>query len=98
MSSSASTLFVLVGGVGAWSASPRSPAVVAVGQLKVESNRQVVQHLDGGVVTEIMVKDGDTAAGETLLKLDDKLLAAELAITEGQLFEVSPAAPGWRRS
>ena len=83
-------LLVLVGGLGAWSAfASIAGAVVAIGQLKVESNRQVVQHLDGGVVAEIMVKEGDVvAAGDTMLKLDDKLLSAELAINEGQLYEI----------
>ncbi|MGB0853433.1 MAG: HlyD family type I secretion periplasmic adaptor subunit [Pikeienuella sp.] len=84
------TLVVLVGGVGAWSAfASITGAVVAIGKLKVESNRQVVQHLDGGVVKEIRVKEGDVvAAGEPLLRLDDKLLQAELTIVEDQLHEI----------
>lgn len=83
-------LVVLVGGVGVWSAfASIAGAVVAMGQLKVESNRQVVQHLDGGVVKEILVKEGDVVkAGEVLLRLDDKLMAGELAIAEGQLYEI----------
>ena len=84
------TLFVLVFGIGAWSAfASISGAIVASGKLKVESERQVVQHPEGGVVAEILVKEGDTVeAGEVLIKLDDKLLAAELTITEGQLYEI----------
>lgn len=84
------TLMVLIGGVGAWSAfASISGAVVAIGKLKVESNRQVVQHLDGGVVKEILVKEGDVVeAGEVLLRLDDKLLQAELTIVEDQLHEI----------
>lgn len=83
-------LVVLVGGVGVWSAfASIAGAVVAMGQLKVESNRQVVQHLDGGVVKEILVKEGDVVeAGEVLVRLDDKLMAGELAIAEGQLYEI----------
>ncbi len=83
-------LVVLVGGVGVWSAfASIAGAVVAMGQLKVESNRQVVQHLDGGVVKEILVKEGDVVeAGEVLLRLDDKLMVGELAIAEGQLYEI----------
>lgn len=81
---------VLVGGVGIWSAfASIAGAVVAMGQLKVESNRQVVQHPDGGVVKEILVKEGDVVeAGEVLVRLDDKLMAGELAIAEGQLYEI----------
>ncbi|MEM7545812.1 MAG: HlyD family type I secretion periplasmic adaptor subunit [Pseudomonadota bacterium] len=84
------TLVVLVFGVGAWSAfASIAGAVVSSGKLKVESERQVVQHPEGGVVKEILVKEGDTVeAGEPLIRLDDKLLAADLAIAEGQLFEI----------
>ena len=83
-------LLVLVGGVGVWSAfASIAGAVVAMGQLKVESNRQVVQHPDGGVVKEILVKEGDVVeAGEVMIRLDDKLMAAELSIAEGQLYEI----------
>lgn len=83
-------LVVLVGGVGVWSAfASIAGAVVAMGQLKVESNRQVVQHLDGGVVKEILVKEGDVVeAGDVMVRLDDKLMVGELAIAEGQLYEI----------
>ena len=86
----ATALVVLVGGVGVWSAfASIAGAVVATGQLKVESNRQVVQHLDGGVVKEILVKEGDVVeAGQVLVRLDDKLMAGELSIAEGQLYEI----------
>lgn len=84
------TLVVLVGGIGGWSAlASISGAIVAPAKLKVESERQVVQHPEGGVVAEILVKEGDTvAAGAPLIRLDDKLLAAELAIAESQLYEL----------
>jgi HlyD family secretion protein len=84
------TLALLVGGFGAWSVSTTiSGAVVAAGQVEVDRDRQVVQHPDGGVVAEILVRDGDrVAAGTPLLRLDGTLLAAELAIVEGQLHEL----------
>lgn len=84
------TLVVLVFGIGAWSAfASIAGAVVAQAKLKVESERQVVQHPEGGVVKEILVTEGDTvAAGEPLVRLDDKLISGELAIAEGQLFEI----------
>lgn len=63
-------------------------AIVAPGQIQVESNRQVVQHPDGGVVAAIAVTEGQQVrAGDLLLALDGSLLASELAIVEGQLFE-----------
>ena len=84
------TLVVLVFGVGAWSAvASITGAIVAPSKLKVESERQVVQHPEGGVVAEILVKEGARVeAGEILIRLDDKLIRAELNITEGQLYEI----------
>ena len=83
-------LLVLVGGFGAWSVfTTLSGAVIAPGQLEVEQNRQVVQHPDGGVVEAILVKEGQlVAAGDPLIKLDGGLLGSELAIVEGQYFEL----------
>ncbi len=84
------TLAVLLGGFGFWSVGTTiSGAVVASGQIEVESHRQVVQHPDGGVVESIAVKEGDTVkAGDLLIKLDGATLRSELAIVEGQLFEI----------
>lgn len=84
------TLVLLVGGFGLWATMSRiAGAVVAPGQVEVEQNRQVVQHPDGGVVAEILVKDGDlVAAGTPLIRLDGTLLQSELTIVEGQFFEI----------
>lgn len=84
------SLFVLVFGLGGWSAfASISGAVVASGRVKVETNQQVVQHADGGIVAELLVTEGDTVeAGDLLIRLDDRLLRAELAILEGQLYEI----------
>ncbi|MCW3784198.1 HlyD family type I secretion periplasmic adaptor subunit [Defluviimonas salinarum] len=83
-------LALLVGGLGLWSTQTRlAGAVVSSGVIEVTSNRQVVQHPEGGVVGEILARDGDhVAAGQTLLRFDGTLLASELAIVEGQLFEL----------
>ncbi|MDI3338345.1 HlyD family type I secretion periplasmic adaptor subunit [Defluviimonas aestuarii] len=83
-------LALLIGGFGLWSVTTEiAGAVVAGGQVEVEQNRQVVQHPDGGVVAEILVKDGDlVAAGAPLLRLDGTLLRSELTIVEGQFFEI----------
>lgn len=84
------TLVVLVGGFGGWAATAQiTGAVIASGLIEVDQNRQIVQHLDGGVVTEIMVDEGDTVAqGDLLLRLDAQDLQATLSVIEGQLFEV----------
>lgn len=83
-------LVVLVGGFGGWAVSAQiTGAVIASGLIEVDQNRQVVQHLDGGVVTEILVDEGDlVSAGQLLVRLDAQDLQASLAVVEGQLFEI----------
>lgn len=83
-------LVALVVGLGGWSAMANiAGAIVTSGMIEVESNRQVIQHPDGGVVGAILVDDGDEiAAGDVLIRLDDTLQRSELAIVEGQLFEI----------
>jgi HlyD family secretion protein len=83
-------LALLVGGVGTWSVRTKiAGAVIASGMIVVESNRQVVQHAEGGTVAEILARDGArVAAGEVLLRLDGAALAADLAKAETQLVEL----------
>jgi HlyD family secretion protein len=83
-------VLVLVGGFGTWAVLTRiSGAVIASGRIEVEQNRQVVQHPDGGVVAEILVKEGDhVALGQPLLRLDPTELASQLSIIENQLAEL----------
>ncbi|MFK7764382.1 MAG: HlyD family type I secretion periplasmic adaptor subunit [Roseobacter sp.] len=83
-------LALLVGGLGLWSTQTRlSGAVVATGVIEVETNKQVVQHPEGGVVGTIHVRNGDAVdAGQLLLKFDDTFLTTELTIVENQLFEL----------
>ncbi|SFR59737.1 HlyD family secretion protein [Yoonia tamlensis] len=84
------TLIILVGGFGTWAVFAQiTGAVVTSGQIEVDRNRQVVQHPDGGVVSEILVDEGDTvAAGDLLIRLDATELQSERAVVEGQLFEI----------
>ena len=84
------TLALLVGGFGGWSVlTDISGAIIVPGQLEVEQNRQIVQHPDGGVVAEINVVEAQAVkAGDLLIRLDGTLLQSELAIVEGQLFEM----------
>jgi len=84
------TLFVLICGFGTWAAMTQiSGAIIASGRIEVDRNRQVVQHLDGGIVARILVDEGDTVvAGEPLILLDDKLVSSEIKILEGQIFEL----------
>ncbi|MCI5040802.1 MAG: biotin/lipoyl-binding protein, partial [Donghicola eburneus] len=90
MTIGAVALAILVFGFGSWATlAELSGAVVASGRIEVDQNRQVVQHLDGGVVAEIAVDEGQMVEkDELLIRLDPTLLQSELAIIEGQLFEV----------
>lgn len=83
-------LAILVGGFGTWAATTNiSGAIVASGSIEVDQNRQIVQHPDGGVVSEILVDEGDTVTlGQPLIRLDPTLLLSEMTIIEGQLFEI----------
>ncbi|KQI67070.1 RTX toxin [Loktanella sp. 3ANDIMAR09] len=83
-------VFLLVGGFGAWAVFANlQGAVIAQGQIEVDRNRQVIQHPDGGVVERIAVDEGETvAAGDLLIELDSSNLESELAVVEGQLYEV----------
>ncbi len=70
------------GGLGYWSlTAPLNGAVVAAGVVKVEGNRRSLQHLDGGIVKEVRVKEGDVVAvDDIVVVLDDTQLRAEVKV------------------
>jgi epimerase transport system membrane fusion protein len=76
------------GGFAAWAAlAPLSGAVIASGMIKVDGTRKTVQHLEGGIVKEIRVKDGDRVAeGQTLIVLQDASVSASLDGLKMQLY------------
>lgn len=84
------TIIFLMGGIGVWSMGTQiAGAVVASGIIEVESDRQIVQHPDGGVVGSIEARDGDTVkSGDILVRFDDTFLKSELAVVEQQLMEI----------
>lgn len=71
-------LFGLVIGIGGWAAiSPIQGAVIASGQVAVDAEPQILQHLEGGVISEIYVKEGDyIEQNAQLMKLDATLITA----------------------
>ena len=82
---------VLVGGIVGWSVfASLSGAVIVTGWVAIESHNQVVEHVDGGTVKEILVRDGTAvAAGDVLLRFDDVLPRSEEAILRTQHAELT---------
>ena len=80
---------ILAGGVGGWAATTElSGALIAQGSIVVDSNVKKVQHPTGGVVGEVRVHDGDhVKAGEIVVRLDDTVTRANLAIVTKGLDE-----------
>ncbi|MBW8906312.1 MAG: biotin/lipoyl-binding protein, partial [Betaproteobacteria bacterium] len=74
-------------GLGMWAAfAPLSGAVIAPGFVKVDMNRKVVQHQEGGIVKQILVRDGDRVQhGQTLMVLEDVRVDATIDLLKGQL-------------
>lgn len=74
------------GGVGAWAATaPLDGAVVGNAVVKIEGNRKSVQHLDGGIVKELRVKEGDKVdLGDLLIVLDETQARAEYDVLTQQ--------------
>lgn len=77
----AALIAVLFGGFGTWAAlAPLARGAVASGQVVAEGHRKSVQHLEGGIVAEILVKDGDAVtAGQSLIRLDGTQAEARMA-------------------
>src|SRR6202521_4539241 len=79
--------FVL--GLGTWSTfAPLESAAIAYGTVESESSRKTIQHLEGGIIREILVADGDVVhAGQTLISLEDTKARAEVQSLQGQLWD-----------
>ena len=83
------TLLLCLGGAAAWAATVKlSGAIVATGTVVVETSVKRIQHASGGIVGEILVKDGGRVkAGDVLVKLDHTLARANLQIINQQIDE-----------
>jgi HlyD family type I secretion membrane fusion protein len=77
-----SIIITFLGVFGAWSIfAPLNGAVVANGVVKTEGNRKSIQHLDGGIVKQLFVNEGDVVkAGDVLIVLDDTQAKAEFDV------------------
>lgn len=80
---------VLVFGVfGGWAAlAPLDSAALAPGTIMVEGYRKTVQHLEGGIIKTLQVRDGDTVTkDQVLVTLDDTQLRAQLEVLRGRYY------------
>ncbi|MCG7394809.1 HlyD family type I secretion periplasmic adaptor subunit [Microvirga sp. ACRRW] len=86
-----SSALFLVGGLGGWAAvTELSGAVVAPGSIVVESHVKKVQHPTGGVVGEILARDGShVRAGDVVVRLDETIARANLAMVAKSLDELA---------
>lgn len=80
-------IVVIFGGLGGWAAlAPLSSAAMAPGFVTVENYRKTIQHLEGGIVDQILVKDGDwVEKDQVLVILNDTQFRAQLEVLWGQL-------------
>jgi HlyD family type I secretion membrane fusion protein len=67
-----------------------SGAVVTSGTVSVESSYKTLQHLDGGLVAKILVKNGDRVReGDVLVRLDDTQLKSQLGVARGRFADAA---------
>ena len=80
-------IIICFGGLFGWSSfSQIDSAISAPASILVESRRQIVQHLEGGILREILVREGDfVKQGQILFRLDDTTTKANLELTRNQL-------------
>ena len=81
------TIVIAFGGFGAWAAvASLDSAAIAEGVVVVETDRKSVQHLEGGLVKEILVRDGDKVVqDDVLVRLEDTHARAMHDIVRGEL-------------
>lgn len=84
------TLGIGLGGFLLWAGlAPLDEGVPGTGIVSVDTKRKTIQHLKGGIVEKIEVREGDRVkAGDVLLRLNDKEIKAQLDITRGQYWAV----------
>jgi len=80
-------VFVVLGG---WMAlAPLASAAVSIGMVSADLNKKTVQHLEGGIVEEILVKNGDfVKEGQILVKFQNTNASAQLDILKNQYMEM----------
>ena len=80
-----------LGGFAAWAATaPLTSAAVASGTIVVDTSRKAVQHVDGGSIGELLVREGDRVeAGQVLVRLDDLEAKSLHDLLEGRVLSLT---------
>lgn len=78
---------LFAGGMSYWSASaPLASSAIAQGQVSLETNRKTVQHLEGGIISELHVREGQNVeAGDVLLILDQTQLQSSNSLLQARI-------------
>jgi len=78
---------VFFGGFGLWAGlAPLQSGAIASGSVKVAGQRKTLQHLEGGIVEDLLVKEGDQVeAGQVLIRLSENQILAQIQLLWGQL-------------
>jgi len=81
-------IVLFFGGLTAWSVFfPFQGAVIASGVVKVSGEKKVVQHLEGGLINKIFVKEGDrVSAGDVLIELTSSQVSSNVDLLRGRLW------------
>lgn len=74
------------GGIGYWAATAKlESAAIAYGDLSVSSQRQAIQHLEGGIVERLMIQEGDyVEKGQLLIQLSEQQSLSRLESLKGR--------------
>tara|TARA_R110002110_G_scaffold159567_1_gene357414 strand:+ start:4639 stop:5943 length:1305 start_codon:yes stop_codon:yes gene_type:complete len=77
---------VFFGIFGIWAAiAPLNTAAIASGEVMVDGRRKTIQHFEGGIVSEILVRDGAVVkAGQVLVRLQQTQAQAMLSLVDGR--------------
>jgi membrane fusion protein, epimerase transport system len=81
------SIVVLLGGFMLWATlAPLNGAIITEGIVKIDSNRKTVQHLEGGIVKQILVHEGSLVEkNQPLILLEDTTSSSNLNIIVDQL-------------
>lgn len=83
-------LVAFFAGLGSWAyLAPLTSAALAPGEIGVETRRQMVQHLEGGIIEEIAVKEGDTVEeGALLVRMNKTVAESTFELLKGQYIDL----------